>query len=70
MLLMIPLSSVLYALVREFTDKRLAQRNIPQEKLEPIPQDDKSRFQENKEKKQRLRLQKMREKLKKMNEKK
>ena len=70
MLLMIPLSSVLYALVREFTDKRLVQRNIPQEKLEPIPQDDKSRFQENKEKKQRLRLQKMREKLKKMNEKK
>lgn len=31
MLLMIPLASVLYTLAREFTDKRLAQRNIPEE---------------------------------------
>lgn len=69
MLIMIPLASVFYALAREFTEKRLAARNIPQEKLEPIPQEDKSRFQENKERKQRIRLQKMREKLKKMNKK-
>ncbi len=33
MLAMIPLTSVLYALGREFTDKRLEQRNIPPEKL-------------------------------------
>ena len=37
MLLMIPLASVLYTLMREFTDKRLAQRNIPAEKLENPP---------------------------------
>jgi len=39
MLVMIPLASVVYTLLREFTEKRLAQRNIPQEKLEnPPPQ--------------------------------
>ena len=37
MLVMIPLASVIYALLREFTDKRLAQRNIPPEKLENPP---------------------------------
>ena len=37
MLVMIPLASVLYTLLREFTDKRLAQRNIPAEKLENPP---------------------------------
>ena len=37
MLLMIPLASVMYTLMREFTDKRLAQRNIPAEKLENPP---------------------------------
>lgn len=37
MLLMIPLASVLYTLAREFTDKRLSQRNIPEEKLQDHP---------------------------------
>ena len=37
MLVMIPLVSVLYTLGREFTDHRLAQRNIPPEKLEAQP---------------------------------
>jgi len=37
MLVMIPLTSVLYKLMREFTDKRLAQRNIPREKLDNPP---------------------------------
>lgn len=37
MLVMIPLTSVAYSLMREFTDKRLAQRNIPTEKLENPP---------------------------------
>lgn len=39
MLVMIPLASVCYTLMREFTEYRLAKRNIPAEKLEnPPPQ--------------------------------
>lgn len=34
MLVMIPLASVCYALIREFTNKRLAERSIPPEKLQ------------------------------------
>lgn len=34
MLLMVPLASVIYTLVREYADKRIAERNVPQEKLE------------------------------------
>lgn len=63
MLVMIPLTSVMYTLLREFTDKRLAERNIPEEKLLDHPPEIKSRFQQNKEKKERKRLQKMRQKL-------
>ncbi len=63
MLIMIPLASVFYALIREFTDKRLAQRNIPESKLLAQPPEIKSQFQQNKERKERLRLKKMREKL-------
>ena len=37
MLLMIPLASVCYALAREFTQKRLKERNIPVEKLQDQP---------------------------------
>ena len=37
MLLMIPLVSVLYTLGREFTDRRLEQRQIPQDKLDAKP---------------------------------
>ena len=37
MLLMIPLASVLYALLREITDKRLANRKIPPHKLQAQP---------------------------------
>ena len=66
MLLMIPLASVLYTLAREFTDKRLADRNIPVEKLQEQKIQPKSRFQENRERKERIKLQKMREKLKEM----
>ena len=39
MLLMIPLASVLYALTREFTQKRLASKEIPAEKLQDQPPD-------------------------------
>lgn len=56
MLLMIPLASVLYALAREFTNKRLAQREIPEEKLLNHPPELKSRFQEKREHKQRQKL--------------
>ncbi len=48
MLVMIPLTSVLYALAQEFTDRRLAERNIPLEKLEIQPPDIKSRSDDRK----------------------
>ena len=62
MLLMIPVTSVLYSLAREFTSKRLAVRGIPEEKLQDHPPEIRSRFQQNQERKERLRLQKMRQK--------
>ena len=66
MLLMIPLASVLYTLAREFTDKRLSQRNIPEEKLQDHPPELQSRFKQNRERKKRRRLQKMKEQFLKM----
>lgn len=66
MLLMIPLASVCYTLAREFTDKRLTERNIPEEKLMNQPPDIRSQFQKNRERKQQRRLQKMKEQLLKM----
>lgn len=68
MLVMIPLTSVLYTLAREFTDRRLAERGIPEEKLQDHPPEIRSRFQQNKERKERIRLQKMREKFQKLQE--
>ena len=50
MLLMIPLASVLYALTREFTQKRLADREIPAEKLQYHPLEVTSKFREKREK--------------------
>ena len=66
MLIMIPLASVLYALGREFTSRRLAERNIPAHKLQPEPAVYKSRFEEKRERKERIRVKKMREKLEKL----
>ncbi len=66
MLVMIPLVSVCYTLLREFTDNRVAERNIPPEKLENQPPEIKSRRQKKEEKKERLRLQKMKETLEKL----
>ena len=66
MLVMIPLVSVLYTLVREFTVRRLESRGIPAEKLEPQPAVIKSRFQENRERREYRRLKRMREKLTKL----
>ena len=51
MLFMIPLVSVCYTLAREITDKRLAERDIPLEKLQDHPMQIKSQFQQNKERK-------------------
>ena len=52
MFLMIPLAAVGYTLAREFTDRRLAERNIPAEKLMDQPMEIKSRFQQNKERRE------------------
>lgn len=60
MLLMIPLTSVLYALTREFTDTRLTVRQISKDKLMDHPPVLKSGFKEKRDKrKQRKLLEKM-----------
>ena len=41
MLLMIPLSSVLYTLLREFVGRRLKERNVPDEKYRAMPDESK-----------------------------
>ena len=56
MFIMIPVSSVLYTLLREFVNKRVAQRNIDPEKLKDQPIELKSRFKENRERRQKQRL--------------
>lgn len=56
MLVMIPLTSVVYALLREFTLKRVSQRGIPAEKLRDQPPELKSKFKENRERKREQRL--------------
>ena len=58
MLLMIPLSSVCYALLREITGKRLAKRGVPAEKLQDHPPDITSRFKEKRAKSRDKRKQK------------
>lgn len=52
MFVMIPLAAVAYTLAREFTDKRLTERNISQEKLQYHSAEFKSRFQQNRERKE------------------
>jgi len=56
MLLMIPLASVLYTLAREFTDRRLEERGIGEEKLMDQPPELDSGFRKNKERKERNRM--------------
>lgn len=70
MLLMIPLASVMYALAREFTNKRLAERGIPREKLQDQPQEITSKFKEKREKKKAAKLLKLQDLAKKHEEKK
>lgn len=50
MLLMIPVVSVLYTLLREITAKRLAKKGIPADKLVNAPMASSSRFEKTKEK--------------------
>lgn len=66
MFLMIPLASVMYTLLREYTYKRLAQRQIDPNKLEDQPLQLPSRFEEQRQKSRRKRSQKqaLRDKLK------
>ena len=61
MLIMIPLVSVLYTLGREFTDRRLSQRNIPLEKLEPQPFREEHKMNPFKARKKKLKLDKMKQ---------
>ena len=56
MFLMIPLSSVLYALLREYTNYRLSKKEIPYEKLQDQPIELKSGFKEKRERKERAKL--------------
>ena len=56
MLIMIPISSVLYALLGEFTGKRVAERGIDPEKLRDHPPELKSKFKENRERKREQKL--------------
>ena len=69
MLVMIPLASVLYTLAREFTDKRLAERNIPAEKLQNQPVQIQSRRSKHQERRKRIKLEKMKAKFLEMQEK-
>ena len=62
MLLMIPLTSVIYALLREFTDKRLAERGIPAEKLQNQPPELSTHYSRTQQRRDRQRLQKMKQK--------
>ena len=61
MLVMIPLVSVLYTLAREFTNRRLDQKQIPIEKLEPKPIQIPPKVNRAKERKKKQKLQKMKE---------
>ena len=56
MMIMIPLASVMYALLREFTAKRVVAKGIDPEKLKEQPIEFKSKFKEKREKRREQRL--------------
>ena len=56
MFVMIPIAAVLYTLMREFTAKRVTERNIDREKLKDHPPELKSKFKEHRERRKRQRL--------------
>ena len=55
MLVFIPMASVLYVLIGEFTERRLAGREISPEKLTAQPSDQTTKFQEHREKSRKAR---------------
>ena len=56
MLVMIPLVSVVYTLLREITYKRVEERQIDSEKLRDHPPELKSRFKENRERREHIKF--------------
>ena len=56
MLVMIPLASVCYTLLREFTENRVRERNIPDYKLKDHPPELRSRFKENRQRREKKRM--------------
>ena len=56
MLVMIPLASVGYTLLREFTEERVRERNIPSYKLMDHPPELRSGFKENRQRRQKKRM--------------
>ena len=56
MLIMIPLVSVCYALLREITDKRVEARQIDPEKLRDHPPELKNQFKENRERREHIKF--------------
>ncbi len=64
MLVMIPLASVLYTLLREATARRLVRKDIPEEKLQAQPPMIQSRAQKSKQRAYRLEMQRLKEKFK------
>jgi len=56
MLLMIPLASVFYTLLREFTDRRVLELDIDPEKLKAQPPEVKNQFKENRERREQVRF--------------
>ena len=61
MLVMIPLVSVLYTLGREFTDRRLEERNVPLAKLEAQPIVVPKKINRAQERRKKIKIQKMKE---------
>ena len=53
MFLMIPMASVLYAMLREWTQNRLKDRQIAEEKLQAQPPELRSHFRQNREKRKK-----------------
>lgn len=56
MLVMIPLTSVVYTLLREFTNKRVEERDIDPDKLLDHPPELKSKFKENRERREHIKF--------------
>ena len=56
MLIMIPLASVGYTLLREFTNRRIEEKDIDPEKLRAHPPELKSQFKENRERREQIKF--------------